>query len=278
MSEPAVDPWSGHNHDTTKDCPEDCPKYVAPVVDPGAVPAKKSVAARRTKARGDNRASGKPAATEEGEKNADEMTAPTEDAVLPEEREEWFRSPGFQRMKTAWEGDDKRQIDRVQGVIDRAILETFQDAYAVMSDIYDIVREPMVNEATGEILIDAYGFRVFAKNPLTGAHLEDWTALGIREREHFLFRITTSLFDWEQRAADLWTRAMFSKGMFVEQFAIQYDAPMHGTIDDRNARGNKEAAEERYFALMNSAISRKADALVRTMTNLQLRLKDTLGQ
>ena len=69
---------------------------------------------------------------------------------------------------------------------------------------------------------------------------------------------------------------MFSKGMFVERFSIEYDAPMHGTIDDRNARGNKEAAEERYFALMNSSVSRKADALVRTMTNLQLRIKDTL--
>lgn len=260
-AEPAVDPWTGE-----------------PVGEEPKAPAKKATHRTRKKARGDNRASGKPAAVEEGEKSADEATSPVEEQVLPEEREEWFRSPGFQRMKTAWEGEDKRQMDRVQVLIDKVVFDTFSDAYAVMSDIYDVVREPEVDEATGEIRHDPLGFVVWKRNPLTERYYEDWSQLTIRQREHFLFQITTSLFDWEQRAADLWTKAMFSKGMFVEKFAIEYDAPIHGTIDDRNARGNKEAAEERYFALMNSAISRKADALVRTMTNLQLRLKDTLGQ
>ena len=234
-------------------------------------------AERRAPRRGDNRASGKPAATEEGEKSADELTTPPEEKVLDVEREEWFRAPGFQRMKTAWEGEDKRQMDRVQNVIDTTVLEIFADAYAVMSDLYDLVREPMVAEG-GEIQTDPHGFTMWARNPLTGSYVEDWSMLTTRQREDFLFRITTSLFDWEQRSADLWTKAMFSKGMFVERFSIQYDAPIAGTIDDRNAKGNVEAAEERYFALMNSAVSRKADALVRTMTNLQLRLKDVLGQ
>jgi hypothetical protein len=245
-------------------------------------PAKKAAAKKTTKkaaprARGDNRASGKPAATEEGEKSADEATSPVDDNVLPEEREEWFRNPGFQRMRTDWTGKDKAQMDRLQVVIDKAVFDTFPEAYSIMSDIYDIVREQEVNESTGQLLVDAYGFKVWKRNPLTNLYYEDWSLLSYRDREDFLFRITTQLFEWEQRAADLWTRAMFSKGMFVERFSIEYDAPIHGTIDDRNARG-KEAAEERYFALLNSAVSRKAEALVRTMTNLQLRLKDTLGQ
>ncbi len=258
---------------------EDNPTPVAGGSDSETGAAEKVAAAkRRPRVRGNNRASGKPAATEEGEKSADDATVEPKSEEIDVEREEWFRAPGFQRMRTSWEGDDKRQMDRVQGLIDRVVLETFRDAYAVMSDIYDLVREPEVNETTGEALLDALGFQVWKKNPLTGSYHEDWSLLSVRQREDFLFRITTSLFDWEQRAADLWTRAMFSKGMFVEKFSIEYDAPISGTIDDRNARGNKEAAEDRYFALMNSAISRKADALVRSMTTLQLRIKDTLGQ
>lgn len=261
-----------HNHDATIDCVHPhCPaaKEKAP-------PKKR--AARKPKARGDNRASGKSAAVEEGEKSADEAASEMEEKVLPEEREEWFRAPGFQRMKTAWEGEDKRQMDRLRGLIDRRVFDTFPEAYAVMSDIWDIVREQEVNEATGEMMVDPYGFKVWKRHPLTQQYYEDWSLLTIRQREDFLFRITTQLFEWEQRAADLWTEAMFSKGMFTERFAIQYDAPMHGTIDDRNARGNKEAAEERYFAILNAAVSRKADAVIRTMNNLMLRLRDTLSQ
>lgn len=262
-----------HDHDAETNCAEGCPVFKAT-----EKPKSASRPRRRTTKKAAARKSGKTPATEEGEKQADDATGEPQSEEVPEEREQWFRSPGFQRMKTAWDGPDKAQLDRVQTVIDKVILETFQDAYAVMSDIYDIVREPEVDEISGEIKTDQYGFTVFKRNPLTGAHYENWAELSTRQREDFLFRITSSLFDWEQRAADLWTRAMFSKGMFVEKFSIEYDAPIHGTIDDRNARGNVEAAEDRYFALMNSAISRKADALVRTMTNLQLRLKDVLGQ
>jgi hypothetical protein len=230
-------------------------------------------------ARGKKRMSGDSAGQEEAEKAGEAVDdeAAADPKVDVEAEADWFRAPGFQRMKTAWEGDDKRQMDRIQVTIDRVVFETFTDAYAVMSDIYDLVREPMIQEG-GEIQTDPAGFTLWARNPLTGAYIEDWSNLTIRQREDFLFRITTSLFEWEQRAADLHTRAMFSKGMFVEKFAIEYDAPISGTIDDRNARGNKEAAEDRYFALMNSAVSRKAEALVRAMTNLMLRLKDTLGQ
>lgn len=249
-------------------------------IDPDETPAEppKNTRKRRTTARGNNRASGDTAAVEEAEKSADEASAPFEDDQLPEEREEWFRNPGFRRMKTVWEGEDKRMMDRVKVAIERRVWDTFPEALAIMNDLYDIVRERAVNPTTGEVVVDAYGQPVWVKNEFTGAYVEDWTLLTTRQKEDFLFRITTQLFEWEQRAGDLWTEAMFSKGMFTERFAIEFDAPIHGTIDDRNARGNKEAAEERYFALMNSATSRRADALVRSMTHLMLRLRDTLGQ
>lgn len=240
----------------------------------GQKPAKKAAAkktARKT------RKSGHTAGSEEAAKAGDALTEPPEEKVLPEEREEWFRSPGFQRMRTAWEGEDAKQMQRLKGLIDRTIFDTFPEAYAIMSDLWDIVREPAVNENTGEVLKDPYGFVLWKRNPMTDQYIEDWSALTMRQREDFLFRITTQIFEWEQRAANLWIDAMFAKGMFVEHFSTAYDAPIHGTIDDRNAVGNIEAAEDRYFALMNAAISRKAEALVRSMNNLMLRLKDTLG-
>lgn len=248
---------------------------------PGAAgakpPAKKAAAKKTTKSR-PKRVSGDSAAQEEAAKSADEATEPMEPEQLPEEREQWFRAPGFRRMKTAWEGEDATILRRAQNAIDRRVWEIFEDALVIMNDLYMVVRKAEGDPQTGEQKMDVFGFPVWERDPRTGQYIEDWTMLTLRQREHFLFQITTRLFDWEQRAADLWTEAMFAKGIFTERFSIEFDAPVHGTIDDRNARGNVEAAEDRYFAILNAAISRKADALVRSMTNLQLRLKDTLGQ
>lgn len=238
-----------------------------------------SQAAKPARKRGSKaRKSGDSAAQEEAAKEADDITEPMPEKTLDVERDEWDRAPGFKRMKTTWEGEAAAHMQRVLSVVNRVVMETFPEVYAVMSDLYDVVREVEVDEATGEVRTDALGLPVWKRHPITNAYIEDWTLLTTRQKEDFLFRITTQLFEWEQRAGDLWTEAMFAKGVFTEKFAIEFDAPTHGTIEDRTARGNKQAAEDRYFALLQAATSRKADALIRSMTNLMLRLKDTLGQ
>ena len=225
-----------------------------------------------------SRKPGEASAEVEAEKSAEEATAPMEGEQLPEERDEWSRAPGFQRMKTAWSGPDRAHLDRAQAAIAKRIWDLFPEALQIMWDVYDVVRLKEADPNTGEQKVDPFGFPVWQKNSLTGAYIEDWTLLDTRQKEHFIHRIATQIFEWEQKSADLWTEAMFSKAMFTERFAIEFDAPMHGTIEDRTARGNKNAAEDRYFAIMNAAVSRKAEAIVRSMNNLMLRLRDTLGQ
>jgi hypothetical protein len=85
------------------------------------------------------------------------------------------------------------------------------------------------------------------------------------------------MFGWEQRAADAWGEAMFAKAQWEERFAIDYDAPFTGTIEDRTAKGNIGAREERYFAIFLSLYSRKADAVVRSLALLGQRLKDSMA-
>lgn len=221
------------------------------------------------------RVSGKTAASEEAEKQAEDMVEPFVES-LPEEREQWFRSPGFQRMRTAWNGPDAQQMQRISGIIDDLVFTAFSDAYAVMSDLYDLVRDPEVDPATGEVRTDSSGFPIWRKT-ISGAYVEDWTALTVRQKEDFLYRITTSLFLWTQKSVDLWVEAMMAKAIFTENFSMAYDSPMTGTIEDRNAVGNIKAAEDRYFALFTSAVSKRADAVVRSMELLSQRLKDTLS-
>lgn len=262
-----------------KSVPAEAPAKKAAAKKTVKAPAKKATPRKAVQRGGTKSATDREKrANDAADNEADKIDQPVDPDVLPEEREEWFQSPGFRRMKTEWTGDDRLQLQRVQGAIERRVFETFQDAYIVLSDLYDVVREHEVDPTTGEILKDAYGFTVFKKHPVTGVFIEDWTRLTYAQRDNFLMRITTALFDWEQRSADLWTEAMFSKAMFTEHHAIEFDKPMAGTIDDRNAVATVKSADDRYFALMLTAVSRKAEALVRTMTNLQLRLKDTIQQ
>lgn len=222
----------------------------------------------------------KKAANKAADEQADEIDQTTTDKDdLPDEREEWFRAPGLQRMKLEFSRDDRAVMNRIEELINARLFDVFKDAFAVMSDIYDVVRLPEEVPGPGGELFpkrDNNGFVVWKRDPITGAYVEDWSRLTTKERENFVFRITTTMFEWEQRKEALWTEAMFSKAIFTERFAIEYDAPMSGTIDDRNAVGNVKAAEDRYFALMKTSVSRRADSVVRTLNNLALRLKETL--
>lgn len=222
---------------------------------------------------GKTRASGQTAASEEaveeGEKALEPMTQ-----ELPEERAKKFRHPGFSRLRTHWTDEDGPIIQRARAAVDGRILENFSDAYQVMHEVYEAVRTPEVDE-NGEVRTDQWGFTVW-RQTVSGSYEEDWSRLGHRQREDLLFTITTRLFDWSQRAADAWGEAMFAKAVFEERFAIGFDAPMSGTVDDRRAAGNLDARDERYFAIFVTYYSRRADGIVKTLGLLGQRIKDTM--
>lgn len=223
-----------------------------------------------------NKATGAKVSDVVGEELAKEVDVPMEERLLDIERTKAFTGTGFSRMSTEWSGDNREMMRHINSVIEGAILSKFEAAFLLMDEIYTIVRAPAAN-ADGEPLTDQFGFTIWAKSA-TGAYLEDWSRLGYTQREHLIYKITTSLFSWSQQAAELWTESMFAKGIWIEEFALAFDHPIAGTIEDRTAVGNLHSAEARYFAVFTSALSRRADALVRSVELLGQRLKDTSTQ
>lgn len=222
------------------------------------------------------RASGQTVAAEVAAEQAEKFEEPVEPEVLPDERKTNFRTPGFSRMRLDWSSEDKMVIERTKAMADGAILNTFSDAYELMYQVYDMVRTPEVDTETGEIKVDQFGFTVWKRNA-AGGFDEDFSEMTTRQKENLLFMITTRLFDWEQRAANIWLDSMMAKATWEERFSIGFDKPMSGTVDDRRAVGNLDARDERYFAIYRTALSRKADAVVRTMSLLGQRIKDSMG-
>ena len=188
-----------------------------------------------------------------------------------------LKTPGFSRMRTDWHGEDAAQINGLRHVVDGRILTLFPDAFVLMNDLWDIVREPQRDPDTGLPLKDVHGFTVWARTE-SGAFSEDYSRLGLREREDFLFRITTNIFNWKQVSADLWGEAMFSKAIWEESYSLGFTEPTGRlTVDDRTNRARVHAADERYFSIFLSLLSRKADAVVSSVELLGQRIKDIIA-
>lgn len=226
--------------------------------------------------RGKKRASGESAAVAEAKNEADAMTE-EHAQELPEESPRWqTRTPKFARMRFDWASPEERFIvQRARTEVETRIVHAFPDAFAVLNNIYEIVRLPQY-DANGEVVRDQFGWPVWQRTP-DGMYLEDFTLLSRKQMQHLVGQITTRLFAWEQTASDLWAESVFAKAKFEERFAIAFDDPISGTVDDRRSAANRDAAEERYFAIYLTHMSRRADSLVKSMDRLSQRLKDLLA-
>lgn len=228
-------------------------------------------------ARGQVRASGRTVADEAADEAGEDLLESIEEQSLDVERRRVFSSLSFSRMRTDWRPEQASSISRMHAAVSEVMLDRFAGAYRLMYEIYDAVREPLVDEDTGEVVVDEHGFPEWRRTE-SGAYVEDWSMLTSRQRENFLFQITTSLWEWQQDAADIWGEAMMAKSVWQESFSHHFDAEASGTVDARTARGNVASAEDRYFAVYASLLSRKAEALCRNMELLGQRTKDTMVQ
>lgn len=225
--------------------------------------------------KGTRRKGGKLAADEEADKVVGGVDEAMEEEILDIERALTFQSTALSRMRTTWQEENQASMVRIRSAVEDAFLDAFMDAHLVMEDLYGVVREPVIDPETGEVQQDAHGLTVWVKDEY-GRYVEDWNRLGHKEREHFLLHLTTHLFEWEQRAADIWAEAMFAKSVWTESFAHFFDEARGGTVDHRNARGNMKSAEDRYFAVYYSVLSKKADSLTRSLERITLRLRDSM--
>lgn len=212
------------------------------------------------------------------QEEVEEADKPMDDDFL-EDRTLDFERTGESRMRTDWRSEDAGAIRGLHELLDRQMLVHFAGAYQVMNEFWEIVRDPLVNEKTGEIEKDEYGWTVWTRNEF-GAFNEDYTKLTHADTKHFLFRITTQLFGWEQAAATLRGDALYAKALWRQSFARGYqDSRTSGgrTVEDRVQAGTVASEEDRFFGLFETVLSQRADALVRSMNLISQRLKDVLS-
>jgi hypothetical protein len=195
------------------------------------------------------------------------------DVELHEDRKPIFRSIGLSKMNTSWSGPDGEVVGMAIGAADKWLVKTFPMAFECLNKFWWVVREPEVDEETAEILIDHLGQPVWKRHP-NGTYIEDWTKVTHALRSEMMTVITSYLFEWEQKAANAWGEAMFSKGIYEEYFAVMYKAASGRAVEDREQAARRGADVDRMFGIYCSLLSRKADALIKSMERIGQRLKD----
>lgn len=197
-----------------------------------------------------------------------------------DDRTREFTSTSLSRMRWEWDPADQQALIGIHELINRQMMVHFGDAYVIMNDLFEIVRTPMVDPTTGEVVIDKEtGLTQWVRKD-SGAYEEDWFLLGHKDMANFLFRITTGLFAWEQVAEDLRGDSLFAKAVWEEAVAIGYqNARSSGerTVEDRTQAARRMSQDQRLFGIFQTVMSRKADALTRSMQLLGQRLKDVLA-
>lgn len=181
----------------------------------------------------------------------------------------------FQRLRTDWHGQDYEIIQSVKNTVEDQLNREFEDAIEIRFKLFNIVRNPLIDETTGEVLTDDAGLPLWQQYS-DGTYVEDWSKITRADREKLVYEIATRLYRWEQLSVDAWGEALFAKAVWEEAFATGFDSTVDNkaTVDARNAHANRVAADNRYLAVYKSYYSKKAEAVVRSMDRLCQRLKD----
>jgi hypothetical protein len=183
-----------------------------------------------------------------------------------------FAQTGLSRMKTEWSQGDRDALVVLKAEADRIVRAEFRGWFSVLDRLHRCVRTPLCDE-NGEI--KTYD----DKSPMWevdewGDPAENWGLLDDQTRSNILHILATRLAEWEMHAADNWAEAMYAKVVWEEKFAQGFVA-MPGrqvsgkpTIEDRTQFGNRFSADERYFAVFKSAVSKKSDLLLKSANRL----------
>lgn len=191
-----------------------------------------------------------------------------------------FRTPAFARMQTRWTNDEAAVIDTAKSQAMYEVTRAFGDAFIILDRIWEIVRTPLVNRTTGEIVFDNLG-AIQWQIDAEGMAIEDYSRLTDSDREKFVHQITTRLLHWELTKDQFWGEAMFAKASWEERFSETFvEAPFvegkRPTEADRTNHAQNQAWERRYLALYKSMRSRMADSVVRSMERIAMRMKEQI--
>lgn len=179
------------------------------------------------------------------------------------------RALGSSKIRYTWKAEDQAILAALRSTVQTLIQRDFAEVLEALDELYLSIRSPKANEQ-GVVQMDGRG-RTAWETDERGNPVEDWSLLTGQDVEVCLLKMSRVKFELSQRVSSLFAEALFAKHIHNDAWHAEYESMVEGTQKDREARANREAKQDRYFAFYRYTIWASADALLKEV-NATMRL------
>jgi hypothetical protein len=184
----------------------------------------------------------------------DQLIAPLTDS-LPQEPTEIDdleteqRKSIFEKIRFNWRPEDQTILGRIGVLVDQEFSKDFFGAVQIFENFFGAMHVPETqwfgNQEVN--LKDAQGRQVYKRGP-DGHLIEDYRQLTGQDFEVAILRLEKLRLDLRPRISELLADAVYAKSCAGDFHDDAYHSTYDGTINDRNARANRESRPDRYHA------------------------------
>jgi hypothetical protein len=216
-------------------------------------------------------------ATEAALKLQAEHQAGIREAVIEiDDTKEVFQQEGrdlMSRIRFQWRDSDKLFIEQIKAAADAAFINLFEDCIELLDRLYSTVRVPKTNEH-GVVMTDGQGRYIWERDEALDKPKEDWSRITGQDIDTILGHIHELRFSLEIQVNRLLMEAIMAKHIHDDIHADAYLAVVDGTINDRTARANRAARQDKYVAFYRLWIWSESNEFMKELTNFQKLLRD----
>lgn len=155
----------------------------------------------------------------------------------------------FEKIRFNWRPEDQTIKARIGVLVDQEFGKNFYPAIQIFEQFFGAMHVPETQWfGDQEVnLRDAHGRQVYKRGP-DGHLLEDYTQLTGQDFEVAILRLEKLRLDLRPRLSELLADAVYAKSCAGDFHDDAYHQTYDGTINDRNARANRESRPDRYHA------------------------------
>lgn len=185
-----------------------------------------------------------------------ELTKPLADS-LPQEPSEEFdleaeqRKSIYEKIRFKWRAEDQVILARVQAFVDEEFANNFGPAIAIFDRFFGAMHVPETQwfGETEVALKDSQGRQIY-KMDGNGHLIESYDQLTGQDFEEAILALERLRLNIRPRISQLLSDAIYAKHCAGDLHDDTYWSTVDGTINDRNARANRESRPDSYHAFM----------------------------
>lgn len=151
----------------------------------------------------------------------------------------------FSRISFRWHTSDQLILTQIRGAAELQWERQMSPAYQILDRLYEEMRTPEQTDQ-GVVKLDQGGRPIWKKDPTTGLIIETTEQLTGQDIEKALLDLHKLKMVVSEQTNHLLTETMLARYVMKDKEDDLWDHILEGTINDRQAKVNREARQQKY--------------------------------